>query len=213
MPNYTLAAIECGLISARLKKEMCFWDQAADAFRSVLNLASQAMDELDEFTDEEKLTVFNAFDESVYSISFAYYVDDDFSTAIDLLERGNPALLKSHVLHALCCWKVGRNLEDISQRTHYLRKAFSLAEDALCHHEETLWEEDFDSMDTAMMITGYLFLADAYRLGASGTQELEKSLETIEHALLHVKDEDQKSTLLQIKSRYHRGFFGGLEYR
>ncbi|MBE6971312.1 MAG: hypothetical protein E7446_04235 [Ruminococcaceae bacterium] len=213
MSNYTLAAIESGLITARYKKEMCFWDQAADAFRDVLDLASKAMDELDKFSDEEKSAIFKAFDESVHSIAFSYYVDDEYATAIDLLERGEPDLLKSKVLLALCCWKIGRNLDDASQRKHYLSKAFSLAEDALRHQEDALWQEDPDSMDTALMVTGYLFLADAYRLGASGTKDLEKSLETIEHALLHVEDEDQKSSLLQVKSRYHRGFFGGLEFR
>lgn len=209
MSNYTLGAIEMGLIAANLKKELCEWDAAFQRYNDVLQLTSEAMDHLDDFNDEEKQKIFSSFDECIHSMAFAYYVDDELDEALSLLERGKPDLLKSEVLQALCCWKLG-----IAQRRDdYMIKAFGLLEHALSQEESALWQENLDDMDAALMGTGYLYLADGYRIGIGGSKDLEKSYQTIEQALTRVRGEDQKNALLQVKSHYKRTFFGGWEFR
>jgi len=208
MANYTVAAIVSAKIVARLKKELCEWEEAEQRYREIVGLASEALDQKEELSEEEQGEVFAAFDDAIYNIAFARYVDGDYSGAIDLLASTEIDLLKSNVLLGTLYHRLagdGKGVEYFVKSAPLLR--------VLEQQEELVWQEDVDSMDDMMLGAGYLHLSVLYRFGFGVSKDLQHAHEVLQRGLQKVKDEGRRELLAQEMSRYKKGFFGGWEYR
>ena len=208
MADYTIAAIESARIVARLKKELCDWEEAEQKYREIVGLASGALENAEELSDEERDTVFQAFDDAIYNIAFARYVDGDYSGAIELLTSAESELLKAKVLLGTLLQRLaskGHGVEYFAKSVPHLR--------VLEQQEEQVWQEDIDSMDDMMLGGGYIFLSMLYREGFGVGRDLQHAYEILERGARRVKDEDRQAAIKQEMSHYKKGFFGGWDYR
>ena len=195
------------MVAARLKKELCKWDEAEQRYRDILNLAAQALNEIDELTDEEKEIAFNAVDDAFYNIAFAQYVDHNYAAVIDMLTSSSQGLLKSKILLGLCYCKAGFETKDINLSKKAAELLITLEK-----NEEQLFQEGIDSMDDNLLAEAYFQLSNLYNYGIGVNKSTEKAYLTIERGLKNIKG-DLIEMLKKEKARYRKTLFGGWEYR
>lgn len=207
MANYTIAAIETTRIVAKLKKELGNWEEAEQRYKEMLNLANQALNNMEELSDEERQIAFAAADEAVYNIAFARYVEKDYATATSLLTSSELDLLKSEILLGLCfCQKSFQTREikfSIEAAPHLL---------VLENCQGQLAKEEIDSMDDHLLAEGYFQLSLLYRFGFGVDKSLQKAYQTLESGLKNIEGE-RRATLEQEMSHYKKTLFGNWEYR
>lgn len=205
---YAIAAIQSGKISAKLKKELFEWEEAEQRYKEIVEQVNKVFEIEEDLSDEERAELFSAFDDAIYNIAFARYVDEDYSGAIDLLTSAKPDLLKAKIL-------LGTLLNRLASKGHgvdYFVKSAPLL-GILEQQEEQVWQEDIDSMDDMMLGGAYLFLSMLYRYGFGVKKDLHHAFEILQRGLQRVEDEGRRELLTQEMSHYKKGFFGGWEYR
>lgn len=207
MAKYILAAIETATIVARLKKEMCDWEEAELRYKNILDLATQVLNKIDELNEDEKKVAFNTVDDAIYNLAFVRYVDHDYAAVINMLTSSAQSLRKSQILLGLCYCKVGFETKDINLS----KKAAELLV-TLETQEEQLFQEGIDSMDDNLLAEAYFQLSNFYNYGIGVSKSTEKAYLTIERGLKNIKG-DLREMLEKEKSHYKKTFFGGWEYR
>lgn len=207
MANYAIAAIESGKIAAQLKKELCQWEEAEQRYKNILDLATQALNKIDELDEDEKKAAFNVVDEAIYNLAFVRYVDHDYAAVINMLTSSAQELKKSKILLGLCYCKAGFELKDINLSKKAAELLITLEK-----QEEQLFQEEIDSMDDNLLAEAYFQLSNFYNYGIGVIKSTEKAYLTIERGLKRIKG-DLREMLEKEKAHYRKTFFGGWEYR
>lgn len=207
MAKYILAAIETGIIAARLKKELCDWEEAEQRYKNILDLATQALNKIDELDEDEKKAAFNVVDEAIYNLAFVRYVDHDYAAVINMLTSSAQELQKSKILLGLCYCKAGFEMKDINLSKKAAELLITLEK-----QEEQLFQEEIDSMDDNLLAEAYFQLSNFYNYGIGVIKSTEKAYLTIERGLKRIKG-DLREMLEKEKAHYRKTFFGGWEYR
>lgn len=207
MAKYILAAIETGIIAARLKKELCDWEEAEQRYKNILDLATQALNKIDELNEDEKKAAFNVVDEAIYNLAFVRYVDHDYAAVINMLTSSAQELQKSKILLGLCYCKAGFEMKDINLSKKAAELLITLEK-----QEEQLFQEEIDSMDDNLLAEAYFQLSNFYNYGIGVIKSTEKAYLTIERGLKRIKG-DLREMLEKEKAHYRKTFFGGWEYR